>query len=166
MLYFVYDTPFGKMAIATDGTAITHVLPEGRLSVDARKVASPLTDKAAAELSEYFDGKRQSFSVPINPHGTEFQKKVWAALTKVSYGKTNTYKDIAVAIGNEKACRAVGMANNKNPIWIIIPCHRIIGAGGSLTGYGGGLDMKKRLLDLEDRGTVPLSCENEADDHT
>ncbi|MCL2221937.1 MAG: methylated-DNA--[protein]-cysteine S-methyltransferase [Oscillospiraceae bacterium] len=149
MLYYIYDTPFGKMTIAADATAITHVLPEGKLNIDARREASSLTDMAAAELSEYFEGKRLDFSVPINPCGTEFQKKVWNALLNVPFGETKTYKDIAVAIGNEKACRAVGMANNKNPIWIIIPCHRIIGAGGNLTGYGGGLDMKQKLLELE-----------------
>ena len=148
-MYYIYDTPFGKMAIAADGTAVTHVLLSDKVNFDAEKKASPLTDRAAAELEEYFEGKRQSFDVPLNPKGTEFQKRVWNALTKVPYGETRTYKDIAIVAGNEKACRAVGMANNRNPIWIIIPCHRIIGANKSLTGYGGGLDMKKKLLDLE-----------------
>jgi len=148
-LYYTYDTPFGKMAIATDGKAITHILPEDRIDKSTEKKASPITDKTAKELVEYFDGKRKEFTVPLNPKGTEFQKKVWNALIDVPYGETKTYKDIAIAVGSEKACRAVGLANNKNPIWIIVPCHRIIGASGSLTGYGGGLDMKQSLLDLE-----------------
>jgi len=149
MYYNTYDTPFGKMAIACDGEAITHVLPEDRIDKTAEKKATPLIDKAAAELLDYFDGNRREFSVPLSPKGTEFQKKVWSALIDVPYGETRTYKDIAVAVGSEKACRAVGLANNRNPIWIIVPCHRIIGANGGLTGYGGGLDMKQKLLDLE-----------------
>ena len=145
----IYDTPFGKFAIVSDGMAITHVLPEERLSSFSDSGADALTDRAARELDEYFKGERQNFTVPINPPGTGFQKKVWQTLTMVPYGETRTYKDIAIAAGSEKAYRAVGLANNKNPIWIIVPCHRIIGAGGKLTGYGGGLDMKQALLDLE-----------------
>ena len=95
------------------------------------------------------DGKRKSFDLPLKPEGTEFQKKVWNALLDIPYGETRSYKDIAVAIGNPKACRAVGMANNRNPISIIIPCHRVIGANGSLVGYGGGLPIKIELLNLE-----------------
>ncbi|MCL2247656.1 MAG: methylated-DNA--[protein]-cysteine S-methyltransferase [Oscillospiraceae bacterium] len=148
-MYYTYDTPFGKMAIVSDGDAITHILPEDRVDKSSEKKATPLTDKTAAELAEYFDGKRREFSVPLSPNGTEFQKKVWKALIDVPYGETRTYKDIAIAVGSEKACRAVGLANNRNPIWIIVPCHRIIGANGGLTGYGGGLDMKQKLLDLE-----------------
>ena len=87
--------------------------------------------------------------MPLHPNGTEFQIKVWKALTEIPYGETRSYKDIAISIGNEKACRAVGMANNKNPIPIIIPCHRVIGANKKLVGYAGGLDLKERLLDLE-----------------
>lgn len=98
---------------------------------------------------EYFNGQRKSFDLPLNPKGTEFQKKVWNALLNIPYGSTCSYKDIAVNIGNEKACRAVGGANNKNPIFIIIPCHRVIGKNGSLVGYGGGLDIKLKLLELE-----------------
>ena len=98
---------------------------------------------------EYLDGKRKEFDFPYKMIGTEFQKKVWHALTKIPYGETRTYKEIATAVGNPKASRAVGMANNRNPIFIVVPCHRVIGANGKLVGYAGGLDMKDALLSLE-----------------
>ncbi len=105
--------------------------------------------KAKKELEEYFAGKRKKFDLPLNQEGTNFQKKVWKALENIPYGETRTYKEVAKMIGNEKASRAVGMANNKNNIPIIIPCHRVIGSNGKLVGYALGLDMKKYLLDLE-----------------
>lgn len=101
------------------------------------------------QLREYFEGKRTKFEIPLNPKGTEFMKKVWKELLKIPYGETRTYKEIAEKTGNSKASRAVGMANNKNPIPIIIPCHRVIGSNNKLVGYALGLDMKKYLLDLE-----------------
>ena len=101
------------------------------------------------QLKEYFEGKRIKFEIPLNPKGTEFMKKVWKELLKIPYGETRTYKEIAEKIGNSKASRAVGMANNKNPIPIIIPCHRVIGSNNKLVGYALGLDMKQYLLDLE-----------------
>ena len=101
------------------------------------------------QLDEYFNGKRKKFELPLNPKGTEFQKKVWLQLMNIPYGKTATYKDIATLIGNTNASRAVGNANNKNPIAIIIPCHRVIGSNNKLTGYAGGLDKKEKLLNLE-----------------
>ena len=101
------------------------------------------------QLKEYFKGKRTKFEIPLNPKGTEFMKKVWKELLKIPYGETRTYKEIAKKTGNSKASRAVGMANNKNPIPIIIPCHRVIGSNNKLVGYALGLDMKKYLLDLE-----------------
>lgn len=101
------------------------------------------------QLSEYFAGKRDSFDIPIKTQGTDFQEKVWNALKQIPYGETRSYKDIAIAIGKPKAMRAVGMANNRNPIMIVIPCHRVIGANGQLIGYGGGLDVKEKLLTLE-----------------
>lgn len=112
-------------------------------------IKTPLTDKTFKELTEYFEGKRKSFDIPFKLYGTDFQKKVWTELTKIPYGGTRTYKQIAQAIGNEKACRAVGMANNKNPLPIIVPCHRVIGSGGKLVGYGLGIEMKEALLKLE-----------------
>ena len=102
-------------------------------------------------LKEYFDGKRREFDLPLKFEGTDFQKKAWNALLTIPYGQTRSYKEQAEAVGNKKACRAVGAANGKNPISIIVPCHRVIGTDGSLIGYGGGLEMKKSLLDLERR---------------
>lgn len=101
------------------------------------------------QLSEYFEGRRKEFDIPLDVEGTEFQKKVWDQLCQISYGKTKAYKDIAVALKNHKACRAVGTANGQNPISIIIPCHRVIASNGTLGGYAGGLETKKKLLNLE-----------------
>ena len=101
------------------------------------------------ELDEYFQGKRKTFDIPLRTHGTAFQEKVWAALRAIPYGEVRSYKEVAEAIGHPRAYRAVGMANNANPIFIIVPCHRVIGSDGSLTGYGGGLSMKRALLSLE-----------------
>lgn len=133
------------MYISSDGENITE-LKFGSCGED---FPDAVIEKARAELEEYFAGKRQSFSVALKPQGTAFQKRVWAALREIPYGKTASYGEIADKIGNKKACRAVGMANNRNPIAIIIPCHRVVGAGGSLTGYAGGLDKKEFLLKLE-----------------
>lgn len=107
--------------------------------------------KAKKELEEYFEGKRKKFDLPLEQEGSDFQKKVWKALEKIPYGETRTYKQVAKMVGNEKASRAVGMANNKNNIPIIIPCHRVIGSNGKLVGYALGLDMKQYLLDLESK---------------
>lgn len=101
------------------------------------------------QLTEYFEGKRKDFTIQLEPLGTEFQKNVWNALLKIPYGETRSYKEIAEGINSPKACRAVGMANNKNPIPIIIPCHRVIGSSNKLVGYAGGLDIKRKLLELE-----------------
>jgi methylated-DNA-[protein]-cysteine S-methyltransferase len=110
---------------------------------------TPLIEKAATQLSEYFAGTRKSFDLQLAPNGTDFQQKVWAALQTIPFGQTCSYKDIALQIGKPKAYRAVGMANNKNPIVIVIPCHRVIGSDGTLIGYGGGLPVKEYLLKLE-----------------
>ena len=153
--YYTYETPFGNITIMSNGSCITHVKSESLSSVIKKPAekstckSDKLTDMAAAQLNEYFTGKRLVFELALDPQGTKFQKDVWTVLKEIPYGETRSYKQIAQAIGNPKACRAVGMANNKNPIWIIIPCHRVIGAGGSLIGYGGGLEMKERLLKHE-----------------
>ncbi len=105
------------------------------------------------QVMEYFNHKRKEFDILLNPQGTEFQKKVWQALYAIPYGEVRTYKDIATAIGNPKACRAVGMANSVNPIPIIVPCHRVIGSSGKLTGFASGLNAKEKLLNLEKEPT-------------
>lgn len=110
---------------------------------------SPLLDEAFCQLGEYLAGKRKVFDLPLSPVGTDFQKKCWDALRRIPYGEIATYGDIAREVGNPKGFRAVGMANNRNPVAVFIPCHRVIGSDGSLTGFGGGLDVKKKLLDLE-----------------
>lgn len=117
--------------------------------IDEKDVHSALSDKVFMQLQEYMNGERKSFAFPYELHGTPFQKRVWNALCEIPYGETRTYGEIAKAVGNPKACRAVGMANHNNPIAIVVPCHRVIGANGKLTGYGGGLDMKEYLLELE-----------------
>lgn len=120
-----------------------------RFGAGGAQDASPLLDAAEAQLREYFAGARRTFDLPLAPHGTEFQQRVWAALRAIPYGETRTYGELAAAIGSPNASRAVGMANHRNPIPIIIPCHRVIGANGTLTGYAGGLEIKRKLLALE-----------------
>ncbi len=148
---FIYYTDYGKITISEENEYIIEMkLGYSHLKdADLNIKESDIIKKAYKQLMEYFNGQRKSFDLPLNPKGTEFQKKVWNALLNIPYGSTCSYKDIAVNIGNEKACRAVGGANNKNPIFIIIPCHRVIGKNGSLVGYGGGLDIKLKLLELE-----------------
>ena len=109
------------------------------------------TDHVYTEIMEYLKGERTTFDIAYELDGTAFQKKVWEELTKIPYGETRTYKEIAVAIGNPNASRAVGMANNKNPLMMVVPCHRVIGANGKLVGYGGGLAMKRELIAMERR---------------
>ena len=146
MFQYSYDTIIGKIFIAEKNGFIAQVSFK---EISAEKKETALIKKTYLELAEYFNGKRQIFNVPLSPEGTPFQKKVWEELKKIPYGQTATYKEIAKGIDNEKACRAVGMANNKNPIAIIIPCHRVIGSNGSLTGYAGGLTVKNKLLQIE-----------------
>ncbi|EGO62487.1 methylated-DNA--[protein]-cysteine S-methyltransferase [Acetonema longum] len=144
------DFPIGKIGIAEDDGAISHILFENEQKLEDYELAeTALIQKAARQLNEYFAGKRMVFDLPVRLDGTHFQKSVWEALQTIPAGKVRSYKDIAVMIGNPKATRAVGMANNRNPIPIIVPCHRVIGANGSLTGYAGGLAIKQYLLDLE-----------------
>ena len=146
-LYF-YDTNLGIIGIKDNNKAITEIFfSKDRIGDDIKE--TDLIKACFRQLKEYFEGKRKEFNVPIEAKGTEFQNKVWKALLDIPYGETRSYKDIAIAIGNEKACRAIGMANNKNPISIIIPCHRVVGSNGKLIGYGGGLDKKEKLLNIE-----------------
>ncbi len=113
--------------------------------------SNPLLDQTQKELEEYFSWTRKTFTIPLAPSGTDFQKKAWQALTKIPYGETRSYKEEAILAGNPKAVRAIGWANNKNPIVIIIPCHRVIGSDGNLVGYGGGIDRKIWLLKHENQ---------------
>lgn len=144
--YAVYPFPLGRLKIGYDGDVVISLC---RTDATDEGVKTSLTDLVHAQIMEYFAGKRRSFRFPYELRGTDFQKKVWHALCDIPYGETRTYKEIAIAVGNPKACRAVGMANNKNPIGIAVPCHRVIGANGKLVGYAGGLDMKEALLRLE-----------------
>ena len=145
--YAYYNSPFGLIKIGdSDGSIVCITRAD---SPDAQHSPTAITDLAFRQLSEYFAGSRAQFDFPIAPRGTAFQTAVWNALLDLPYGQTRSYKDIAAAIGNPKACRAVGMANHRNPIWIAIPCHRVVGSNQSLTGYAGGLDMKQALLELE-----------------
>ncbi|MBO3444738.1 methylated-DNA--[protein]-cysteine S-methyltransferase [Clostridium sp. CCUG 7971] len=147
---FYYETKIGKIGIVQNNENITNIYTSDKLPSDGMEVVeTPLILKAANQLKDYLEGKRKSFDFSIEPEGTEFQKKVWKELQNTPYGETLSYKDIAEKIGNPKASRAIGMANNKNPILIIIPCHRIIGKNGKLVGYAAGLDMKKQLLEME-----------------
>jgi methylated-DNA-[protein]-cysteine S-methyltransferase len=148
---FFYDYPIGKVGIAEEDGAISRVFFSGKKKTlpGFDTAETPLIKKAAAQLAEYFKGKRRAFDLPLALHGTDFQISVWKALQTIPAGETRSYKDIAALIGNPKAVRAVGMANNRNPVVIIVPCHRVIGSDGSLTGYGGGLPTKQYLLNLE-----------------
>ena len=147
--YQSYESLFGNIIIVSNGKAITNITLESNINPGCNKEANELTNKAAEQLSEYFNNKRKNFDIPLDPCGSEFQRKVWQALREIPYGQTRSYKQVAQMIDNPNACRAVGLANNKNPIWIMIPCHRVIGSDGKLVGYGGGLEMKQRLLEIE-----------------
>lgn len=149
LFYFETET-IGKITIVENGKAINHVY-FGELAAKKENIKeTALLKEAGKQLEEYFLGIRKIFDLPAEPKGTDFQKKVWNELLKIPYGKTCSYKDIAIGIGNKNACRAVGMANNRNPIPIIIPCHRVIGSDGKLVGYGGGLHIKEKLLRIEE----------------
>lgn len=143
----VYPFPFDRLKIGYEGDAVTLLLRTDEPACEEGR--TPFTDRVYQQIMEYWRGERREFDFPLVLRGTPFQKKVWRALRDIPYGETRTYGQIAAAVGSPKACRAVGMANHKNPILIAVPCHRVIGANGKLTGYGSGLDMKEALLALE-----------------
>jgi methylated-DNA-[protein]-cysteine S-methyltransferase len=153
------ETPLGVVTAVADDDWLTALhLPGDAFALPGDAVeGGPTVDRAAVQLAEWFAGEREHFDLPLAPAGTTFQRRVWAALVAVPYGETATYGDIAAAIGQPTATRAVGAANGRNPIPLIIPCHRVIGSDGSLTGYsgGGGIETKRHLLDLE-RGVLAL----------
>ena len=145
---FFYETPVGKLCIGEEDGIIVRTT-WSKIPAEYILEETELILQCKMQLDEYFRGERKAFDLPLAPKGTDFQKKVWNALQKIPYGETKTYGEIAAAVGNPKAARAVGMANNKNPIGIIIPCHRVVGADGKLVGYAGGMDKKEWLLQLE-----------------
>lgn len=150
----IYMLKLGNFGIASDEVGITHIeyLENADESmIDSFKTLknNALSEEMAKQLQEYFDKKRQSFDIALSFKGSEFQKRVWQALLQIPYGQTRSYKELAKSIGNEKASRAVGNANNKNPLMIVVPCHRIVGSNKSLVGYAYGLELKKKLLELE-----------------
>ena len=153
MQYAVMNSPMGPLTVMSTekGLASVHFgknVPKG--------VAADETGKSEVvkQLSEYFEGKRTNFELPLDVDGTAFQKAVWKQLLRIPYGETRSYGDIAKALGKPSAARAVGMANHNNPIAIVIPCHRVVGQNGSLTGYAGGLHLKEQLLSIERRSST------------
>jgi len=144
-----YQTDIGLIRIVEKDEAITQVSFANSQALDIMIKETALIKQTIQQINEYLKGERKVFTIKIAPEGTAFQKEVWEQLLKIPYGETKSYQWVATEIGNKKACRAVGMANNRNPIVLLIPCHRVIGANGKLVGYGGGLDIKQRLLNIE-----------------
>ncbi len=149
MKFAFYKYHFGYIKIGYEGHSILFI--KKCENVDKENSPDCFTDNINLQLQEYFNGKRQTFDVKLKLNGTKFEKKVWKQLLKIPYGQTRTYKQIAEMIGNAKSYRAVGRANNLNPITIIIPCHRVIGSDGKLMGYSNGIDFKQYLLNLEQK---------------
>lgn len=144
----VMDSPVGPLTLVEEEGALTEIR-FGKRCEEILLCETALLQQAVQELNEYFSGQRKVFTVPLNPKGTPFQQQCWKALLQIPYGETRTYGQQAVMIGNSKASRAVGMGNHCNPLPIIIPCHRVVGANGRLTGYAGGLNIKQMLLQTE-----------------
>ena len=153
--YLFLDSPVGRLQLVAHETALVAVIWENenpnrvRLAELIEDPQHPILLKTVQQLNEYFQGKRQKFDLPLDFEGTEFQQKVWQALLTIPFGETRSYKQIAEQVGNVKAVRAVGAANGKNPISIIAPCHRVVGANGKLVGFAGGLENKNILLKIE-----------------
>jgi methylated-DNA-[protein]-cysteine S-methyltransferase len=150
--YTYVESPIGRLLLRSDGEALTGLYmdvadrPLGDLETGIEDASAGPLPETARQLDEYFTGKRQEFNLPLRLKGTSFQQRVWQVLTEIPYGKTWSYGELARHLDNPNASRAVGLANGRNPISILIPCHRVIGADGSLTGYGGGLERKQWLL--------------------
>ncbi len=157
--YIRVPSPLGWLRLAASDAGLVGIgflREDSNLSPDWREGATPLLQRAADQLEEYFAGVRRVFDLPLAPRGTDFQQRVWVALRAIPYGCTASYADIARQLGDVKAVRAMGMANGRNPLGIVVPCHRVIGADGSLTGYAGGLPRKRALLELE--GALPRAA--------
>ena len=148
--FFTYNTPVGRVTIASNGCAIT-AIAIGEVGLQGARKPSPLTNDDANQLQEYLAGRRRYFDLPLDPAGSPFQKKVWQEMLDIPYGSTKTYGEIACAVGSPRGARAVGMAANRNPIAIVIPCHRVLASDGKLGGYAYGVEVKRFLLDLERR---------------
>ena len=156
----VIDSPVGPLTLMGDDAHLTHLLYDHQVAATSNAGDEPARDDTAFgevvdQLNAYFAGELTDFNVALAPSGTEFQLAVWQALTQIPFGETASYGELASAIGRPSAARAVGAANGQNPISIIVPCHRVIGASGNLTGYGGGLDRKALLLGIERDHTAP-----------
>lgn len=152
---YYYDTLIGRIGIAEESGQIIQVVfpndPQVKFDKSFSLKETDILEQAANQLKEYLQGKRKLFTLPLAPNGTDFMKKVWNSLCDIPYGETRSYKQIAEAAGNVKACRAVGLANNRNPIPLFIPCHRVVGASGKPVGYRGGIETKLKLLEIEKR---------------
>lgn len=148
--YYFYKTPVGTLRIVQEGESIIQILKREDRPGEGLPAETDLIRRAHIQLEEYFQGKRKAFDLPLSPHGTDFQKRAWETLQKIPYGETISYGQEAERIGC-RCARAAGQANEKNPVLIVIPCHRVIGGDGSLGGYAGGLEVKEFLLDLEKR---------------
>ena len=159
LAYKLIDSPVGKLKLVASDKGLVAILWENdkpsrvRLSELVEDEKHPVLAKTEQQLGEYFAGRRKTFSVSLDMRGTPFQKNVWEALLAIPFGETKSYGQLAKQLGNPRATRAVGAANGRNPISIIVPCHRVIGSSGKLTGFAGGLETKAHLLDLEERGT-------------
>ena len=140
------DTPIGTIWLARDEHGLRSVAFSGMRGAQS---GDDLLLEAAEQLLAYFDGELERFALPLSPGGTEFQRRVWDAVSAIPYGETTSYSALAASIASPRACRAVGAANGRNPLPIVVPCHRVVGSGGLLTGYGGGLPRKRALLELE-----------------
>lgn len=150
------DSPVGTLGVAEDGIGVSDIFFVDKNAPEiGAQGKTELLQTVCSQLREYFAQSRREFTFPLSLQGTPFQRRVWQALCKIPYGETRSYSEIARAIGSEKACRAVGMANHRNPVAIVVPCHRVVGAKGALVGYGGGLPVKEYLLLLE-RGNAVL----------
>jgi methylated-DNA-[protein]-cysteine S-methyltransferase len=162
-VYTTFDSPIGTLLAVSDRESLLRLDMQGGrrpTPIDpswTRDDDEPVLAETRAQLEQYFAGDRSTFDLPLRMVGNHFEQLVWAALREIPYGETTSYGAVARAIGHPSASRAVGLANGRNPIAVIVPCHRVIGADGSLTGYGGGLERKRLLLDLE-AGVLPLSA--------
>ncbi len=149
--YQFLSSPLGQLRLVSNGKALVRIEFPGRHDDDGEEREDAVLRKTTAQIQEYFAGEREAFDLPLAAAGTDFQHSVWHALREIPFGEQRSYRDIADSIGNRKAVRAVGAANGRNPIPIVVPCHRVVGSDGSLTGFAGGLDAKRLLVRLESR---------------